>query len=77
MSTVNPWKKFAALLPGGARTVVTVTTNHGDGTSTVTLRNGSTMRVKGESVAPPDKALVVDGEIRRKVPSLPQHAASV
>ena len=75
--TVNPWRKFKALLPGGQRTVVTITANNGDGTSGATLRDDTAIRVKGESVAPGQKALVVDGEVRQQVPSLPQTAVEV
>ncbi|SEQ87282.1 hypothetical protein SAMN04244573_02430 [Azotobacter beijerinckii] len=43
MATVNPWKKFIGLLPGGVRTAGTVTAvNTARGTSTVELRNGIT-----------------------------------
>jgi hypothetical protein len=75
--TVNPWQKFKNLLPGGARTVVTITANNGDGTSNAALRDSTAILVKGETVAPGNKALVVDGEVRQQVPSLPQTAVEV
>ena len=75
--TVNPWQKFKGLLPGGHRTIVTITANNGDGTSNAILRDGTPVVVKGEGVAPPNKALVVDGEVRQQVPSLPQTAVEV
>jgi hypothetical protein len=75
--TVNPWRRFKNLLPGGARTVVTITALNGDGTSQATLRDTTAILVKGESVAAGQKALVVDGEVRQQVPSLPQTAVEV
>ena len=75
--TVNPWRKFKGLLPGGLRTVVTITANNGDGTSNATLRDSSAIVVKGEGVAPSNKALVVDGEVRQQVPTLAQQAIEV
>ncbi len=68
--TTNPWQKFKSLIPGGQRTVVTVTTLNGDGTSTVTLANGGTMLARGENVAAGQKALMIDGEIRQQLPAL-------
>lgn len=59
--TVNPWRKFKNLLPGGARTVVTITALNGDGTSQAQLRDATAILVKGESVPVGQKALVVDG----------------
>lgn len=75
--TVNPWRKFQALLPGGQRTIVTITANRGDGTSSATLRDGTPISVKGESVGPGNKALVIDGEVRQQVPTLPQESIEV
>ena len=75
--SVNPWRKFTNMLPGNLRTVVTITANNGDGTSNGTTRDGTAIVVKGEGVAPPDKALIVDGEIRAKVPALPQNSVEV
>jgi hypothetical protein len=70
MSTTNPWVKFKKLLQGEGRAVITVTSNNGDGTSTVTTRNGVSIKVKGESVAPGSKAMIEGGELRYEVPNL-------
>ena len=75
--TVNPWQRFKQLLPGGHRTIVTITANNGDGTSNATLRDATAIVVKGEGVAPPNKALVVDGEVRQQVPDLTQESVEV
>lgn len=67
----NPWAKFGGLTSLGAKTVVTVQTVHSDGTSTVQLRGGETLRVKGDSVAATEKAIIQAGEIKGKAPALP------
>lgn len=77
MSTRNPWLKFRRLLQGEGRAVVTVQSNNGDGTSTVTTRDGTTISVKGESVAPPKKAIIEGGELRYEVPDLPTSVVEV
>lgn len=73
----NPWVKFGALTAPGAKTVVTVTTVNNDGTSIVTLRNGSTLRVAGDSVTTGDKALIQNGKIVGAAPSLPIQSVTV
>ena len=75
--SVNPWRAFQQLLPGGSQSVVTITANNGDGTSNATARDGTPMVVKGENVAPGLPALIVDGEIKTAVPALPQTTAEV
>lgn len=77
MSTRNPWIKFKSLLQGEGRAVVTVTTNNGDGTSTVTTRNGVAIKVKGETVAPGAKAMIEGGELRYEVPNLTSSVVEV
>ena len=75
--SVNPWRKFQQLLPGGLRTVGVVASNNGDGTSTVTLRDGSNITVAGEGVVQGDSALIVDGVLGAKVPALVQVGVTV
>lgn len=78
MATVNPWKRFIGLLPGGSRTVGTVASiNASSGTSTVTLRNGVQVTVRGVSVQAGQKAFIVDGQITGPAPSLPQYDVEV
>ncbi|WP_285275229.1 hypothetical protein [Halopseudomonas bauzanensis] len=78
MSTVNPWKRFIGLLPGGTRTVGTVTSvNLQNGTSVITLRNGNQISAKGTGVARGLKAFVVDGQVTGQAPALPQYEAEV
>ena len=78
MATVNPWKRFIGLLPGGERTVGTVANiNASAGTSILTLRNGVAVMVQGTSVGVGQKAFVVDGKITGQAPSLPQYDVDV
>ncbi|WP_349571025.1 hypothetical protein [Azotobacter salinestris] len=78
MATVNPWKKFIGLLPGGVRAVGTVTAvNTASGTSTVELRNGVPITARGIGVAVGGKAFVVDGQITGPAPELPQYDIEV
>lgn len=78
MATVNPWKRFIGLLPGGVRTVGTVTgINIYAGTSTITLRNGSLVSARGTGVQVGQKAFVVDGQVMGQAPALPQYEVEV
>ncbi len=77
MATTNPWKQFSGLLPKSSRIIGTVSQHNGNGTSTVTLRNGSTLIVQGQSVAVSHKALIEEGTLVRQVPDLPVYAVSI
>lgn len=77
MSTRNPWVKFRRLLQGEGRTVVTVQSNNGDGTSAVSTRDGTTITVKGEAVAAGKKAMIEGGELRYEVPDLSSSVVEV
>ena len=57
MATVNPWKRFIGLLPGGVRTVATVISiNPTAGISEVELRTGTRVTVRGVDVPVSGKA---------------------
>ncbi len=58
MATTNIRQQFKELIPGGTRTVVTITANNCDGTSQAQLRDGSKVIVKGELVGIGQKAFV-------------------
>jgi hypothetical protein len=73
----NPWVKFGALSAPGAKTVVTVATVNGDGTSIVTLRSGDSLRVQGDNVPATNKALIQNGKIIGAAPSLPIQSVSI
>lgn len=77
MKSRNPWINFQRLLQGEGRSVVTVQSNNGDGTSTVTTRGGTEIKVKGEQVAPTKKAVIEGGELKYEVPSLPTSVVEV
>lgn len=74
MATVNPWKRFIGLLPGGAKTVgEVVSIDTAAGTSVVQLRTGSQVVARGTSVAAGQIAFLVDGQVMGQAPSLPQY----
>ncbi|WP_010490781.1 hypothetical protein [Pseudomonas sp. S9] len=78
MATVNPWKKFIGLLPGGVRTVGDVISiDTAASTSVVELRNGVQITARGVDVAVGLKAFIVDGDITGQAPSLPQYDIEV
>jgi len=73
----NPWARFGALNNPGGRTVVTVAGVNADGTSYVTLRNGSQLQVRGDSVAVGQKAIIQRGAITGRAPDLPTVSVEV
>ncbi len=73
----NPWSDYAKLLAPGARTIVTVSVVNSDGSSTVTLRTGETVRVAGDSVSAGQKAIIQDGRILKRAPDLPFQTVEV
>lgn len=78
MATVNLWKKFVGLLPGGVRIVGTVAAvSAATGSSTVTLRNGSQITARGVDVAVGSRCFIVDGVITGPAPELPQYDIEV
>ena len=77
MATINPWKAFQGLLPKASRMVGTVASHNSNGTTTITLHNGSSITVKGHGVIVGSKALVEDGEVKREVPDLPFYTVHI
>lgn len=78
MATVNPWKRFIGLLPGGVRTVATVISiNTTAGISEVQLRTGTRVTVRGVDVPVSGKAYIADGVITGPAPSLPHYDVDV
>lgn len=77
MATTNIWQQFKSLIPEGARTVVTITSNNGDGISTATLRDGTVIRVQGESVPAGSNALIQDRMVKAELPALVAYEAEV
>ncbi len=69
-TSVNAFNRFQSIIGKTSEDVVTVTVNNGDGTSQATTLGGTTITVKGESVAPPNNALIRGGEVIRQVPNL-------
>lgn len=73
----NPWVKFKRLNAPGAKTLVTVTAVHNNGTSTVTLRTGDELVVQGDTVGAGSPAFIQDGRIAGKAPSLQIQTVSI
>lgn len=72
MATVNPWKRFIGLLPGGVRTVAIIRSiNAAAGISTAELRTGTRVTVRGVDVQVGSKAYIADGTITGPAPNLP------
>ena len=72
MATVNPWKRFIGLLPGGIRTVgEVVSIDTAAGISRVELRTGTQVTVRGTDVAVGQRAYIADGVITGGAPALP------
>lgn len=68
---------FKSLLPNRRQEVVTVELVNGDGTSIVSNAAGDQFRVRGDSVAAEDKALIQEGRIIGPVADLTTHNVSV
>lgn len=78
MATVNPWKRFMGLLPGGVRTVATVRSiDTTTGISQVELRTGTRVTVRGTDVGVGSRAYIADGVITGAAPELPHYDVEV
>ncbi len=73
----NVWTKFKQLIPNAAQQIGVVATVHPDGTSTLNLPDGSTLRVTGDSVTAGNAALIEGNRIVTEVPTLPTSEADV
>jgi len=73
MATVNTWKRFIDLLPGGSRLIGEVVSVSPDtGTSRVRLRSGSEIVVRGTLVPAGSMAFIADDTLTGPAPNLPQ-----
>ncbi|WP_345197218.1 hypothetical protein [Kistimonas scapharcae] len=79
MATTNIWKQFSSLLPSNIRTIVTIISNNGNGTSTVELRDGSliTATTIGEGWPPGSVVLMENSQIKSQLHNLPFYQRSV
>lgn len=73
----NVWTRFQELLPNRSQQIGEVATVHPDGTSTITLPTGATVRVIGDQVAAGNSALIEGNRIVAPVPTLPTLDAEV
>ncbi|HHE8279112.1 TPA: hypothetical protein ACPFJF_003730 [Pseudomonas aeruginosa] len=73
MATVNPWRRFIGLLPGGASTVgEVIDVDEGAGTCRVRLRNNVVIAARGTAVPAGQMAFISDGLVTGPAPQLPQ-----
>ena len=77
MTTTNPLKRLRDILGGHSRIIATVALVNLDGTSIVTLRDGTSIRVRGASVAAGKKCFIQDGVIVSEAPNLPSYSVTV
>lgn len=73
----NLARQFQELLPRQPLLVGTVTAHNADGTSTIELPAGGTLRVQGQSVEVNNKAFVQGGRIQGEAPDLPAYDVPV
>lgn len=69
--TVNIFRRLVELLPRDQLLVGTVVAHHSDGTSTIGLPGGGTLRARGVDVAVGLQAFVRSGVIEGEAPALP------
>lgn len=68
---MNLWRRFRDLLPADPLLIGTVAAHHADGTSSITLPDGSLIRARGTSVAVGSSAYVRGGAVEGEAPALP------
>ena len=73
----NVYARFQRLLPREPLQIGTVAAFNADGTSTVTLPSGGSLRVRGQSVAVGSKAFIRNGEVIGEAPNLAAYTLEV
>lgn len=66
----NLYRQFLDLIPHDPLLVGEVTSHNSDGTSTLQLPGGGTLRARGQGVAVELKAFVQAGEVKGEAPDL-------
>ncbi|SDO30105.1 hypothetical protein SAMN04487957_105100 [Halomonas shengliensis] len=66
----NLYRQFLDLIPRDPLLVGEVTSHNSDGTSTLSLPGGGTLRARGQGVAVGLKAFVQAGEVKGEAPDL-------
>ena len=77
MATVNLWRRFQQLTNYQSRAVATVYDVGPNGTRVVIPRDGARTRVRGDSVAIGNKALILNGQIQVEAPDRPAYTVQV
>lgn len=73
----NVYVRFQRLIPREPLQIGTVAALNTDGTSTVTLPSGGSLRVRGQSVAVGLKAFIRAGDVIGEAPSLTSYTMDV
>lgn len=73
----NLWRQFEGLLPSRTKLIGTVSAHNGDGTSTIDLPEGGSLRAIGIDVPIGDKAYVQEGRVIGPAPNLPTNDYTV
>ena len=68
---MNLYRRLLDVLPADPLLIGEVTAHNADGTSTVELPSGDTVRVRGQGVAIGDNAFVQAGQVQGEAPDLP------
>ena len=66
----NLWAEFKRLVPGDPLQIGTVDSHNADGTSSITLLGGGSLRARGQSVSVGQKAFVRAGLVEGAAPNL-------
>ena len=74
---MNIYREFQRLIPTDRLLAGDVTAHNTDGTSTVALPAGGTVRVLGQSVAVGSKAFIQGGKIVSEAPALSTYEITV
>ncbi|MCU7947801.1 MAG: hypothetical protein KZQ72_14385 [Candidatus Thiodiazotropha sp. (ex Cardiolucina cf. quadrata)] len=77
MSSINTWCNFEVLLGKKPILTGTVACHNADGTSTLTMTGGGTMRAISQNVAVSNKAFVRGNKIIGQAPNLPSYVLDV
>lgn len=74
---MNLWRKFKELLPSDPLLAGAVASHNADGTSSITLPDGSLIRARGQGVAVGLMAFVRAGLVEGPAPTLPVEVIEV
>lgn len=68
---MNLYRRLLEIIPADPLLIGEVTAHNADGTSTVELPSGDTLRVRGQGVSVGNNAFVQTGQVQGEAPDLP------